>query len=80
MITKTRREFAPEDGAMKLSTHKLFSALVLVMLFGLTARPILVPDFWWHLRTGQHMVETGSIPRSIIRIPANASIRLEVPI
>ncbi len=49
---------------MKLSTHKLFSALVLVMLFGLTARPILVPDFWWHLRTGQHLVETGSIPRS----------------
>ena len=49
---------------MKLSTHKLFSALVLVMLLGLTARPILVPDFWWHLRTGQYMVETGSIPRS----------------
>ncbi len=49
---------------MKLSIHKLFSALVLVMLFGLTARPILVPDFWWHLRTGQYMVETGGIPRS----------------
>lgn len=49
---------------MKLSIHKLFSALVLVMLFGLTARPILVPDFWWHLRTGQYMAETGGIPRS----------------
>lgn len=49
---------------MKLSIHRLFSALVLVMLFGLTARPILVPDFWWHLRTGQYMVETGSLPRS----------------
>ncbi|MGH9602984.1 MAG: hypothetical protein ACRD24_11420, partial [Terriglobales bacterium] len=49
---------------MKFSTHKLFSALVLVSLFALTARPILVPDFWWHLRTGQYMVETGGIPRS----------------
>ncbi len=49
---------------MMLSTHKLFSALVLVMLFGLTARPILVPDFWWHLRTGQHLVESGSLLRS----------------
>ncbi len=49
---------------MKLSRHKLFSALALVSLFGLTARPILVPDFWWHLRIGQYMVETGSLPRS----------------
>ncbi|MGH9557268.1 MAG: hypothetical protein ACRD2Y_15735 [Terriglobales bacterium] len=49
---------------MRLSTHKLFSALVLVSLFALTARPILVPDFWWHLRTGQYMVETGGLPRS----------------
>lgn len=49
---------------MKLSIHKLFSALVLVSLFALTARPILVHDFWWHLRAGQYMVETEGLPSS----------------
>lgn len=26
------------------------------------ARPITTWDFWWHLRTGQEIIETGSIP------------------
>jgi hypothetical protein len=38
-----------------------------VLAFGLlamTARPATDPDLWWHLRTGQWIVETGHIPHS----------------
>ncbi len=30
----------------------------------MTLRPIADPDFWWHLRTGQLISQTGSIPHS----------------
>jgi hypothetical protein len=39
----------------------------LVLLFGLlamTARHAVDPDLWWHLRTGQWIVETGHVPHS----------------
>ncbi|MGO9864749.1 MAG: hypothetical protein ACLPLR_14145 [Terriglobales bacterium] len=38
-----------------------------VLLFGLlamTARPATDPDLWWHLRTGQWIVETGHVPHA----------------
>ena len=38
-----------------------------VLLFGLlamTARNAVDPDLWWHLRTGQWIVETGHVPHS----------------
>jgi hypothetical protein len=41
--------------------------LLFVLLFGLlamTARPATDPDLWWHLRTGQWIVETGHVPHS----------------
>ena len=41
--------------------------LLFVLLFGLlamTARPAADPDLWWHLRTGQWIVETGHIPHT----------------
>ena len=30
----------------------------------MTARPATDPDLWWHLRTGQWIVETGRVPHS----------------
>ncbi len=30
----------------------------------MTARPATDPDLWWHLRTGQWIVETGHVPHS----------------
>jgi hypothetical protein len=30
----------------------------------MTARNAVDPDLWWHLRTGQWIIETGHIPRS----------------
>jgi len=41
--------------------------LLFVLLFGLlamTARPATDPDLWWHLRTGQWIVDTGHVPHS----------------
>jgi hypothetical protein len=49
-----------------LSTGRLMTLILLLCVFIMTARPITDPDFWWHLRTGQYMVETKSIPHEDI--------------
>jgi hypothetical protein len=36
--------------------------VLLLGLLGMTARNALDPDLWWHLRTGQWIVETGHVP------------------
>jgi len=38
----------------------------MALIFILAAQPITDPDFWWHLRTGQYIVETRSIPHTDI--------------
>ena len=43
--------------------------LLLPVLIFVSVRPFLVqtdPDYGWHVRTGQYIVETGSLPRSDI--------------
>lgn len=42
----------------------LFAAILLFGLLAMTARPATDPDLWWHLRTGQWIVETGHIPHA----------------
>jgi hypothetical protein len=42
----------------------VFPVVLLLGLFGMTARPATDPDLWWHLRTGQWIVETGHVPHS----------------
>jgi len=39
------------------------AAVLLLCLFVMAVRPITDPDFWWHLRTGQLIWESESIPR-----------------
>jgi len=39
-------------------------AVLLFGLLALTARNAVDPDLWWHLRTGQWIVNTGHIPRT----------------
>jgi len=49
----------------KFANSRLFFAGVLFLgLLAMTARPTLDPDLWWHLRTGQVMVETGHVPHT----------------
>ncbi len=41
-----------------------FAAILLLGLLAMTARSATDPDLWWHLRTGQWVVETGHVPHS----------------
>lgn len=45
-----------------LNTHSLFQLLYAVALFVVAVRPTLDPDMWWHLRTGEYILQNG-IPR-----------------
>ncbi len=49
---------------MRLTTRQLFMFILFLGLLIMTARPVADPDFWWHLRTGQLIAETGVIPHS----------------
>jgi len=52
---------------MKIPEFSRARFFALVLLFGLlamTARNAVDPDLWWHLRTGQWIVETGHVPHS----------------
>jgi hypothetical protein len=46
------------------STEIPFAAILLFGLLAMTARNAIDPDLWWHLRTGQWIVESHSIPHS----------------
>jgi hypothetical protein len=48
------------------TTRHLFLVLLFCALFVLATREITDPDFWWHLRTGEYIVENGSVPHTDI--------------
>ena len=47
---------------MKLTIRQTFTIILFLGLFVMTIFPIADPDFWWHLRTGQLIAQTHSIP------------------
>lgn len=47
---------------MRFTIRQVFFILLVLGLFILTLYPVVDPDFWWHLRTGQLIVQTHSIP------------------
>jgi hypothetical protein len=47
---------------MRLTLRQFFLILLFLGLFLMTLRPIADPDFWWHLRTGQLIIQTHAIP------------------
>ncbi|MEZ0396181.1 MAG: hypothetical protein ABWK53_07135 [Anaerolineales bacterium] len=49
---------------MRLNTRQLFTLLLFIGLWTMTLRPVADPDFWWHLRSGQWMVENRVIPHT----------------
>jgi hypothetical protein len=49
---------------MRITIRQLFIAILFLALFSMAMRPIADPDFWWHLRTGQLIVETRTIPHA----------------
>jgi hypothetical protein len=57
---------------MFLTARRLFATILFFALFVMAAREIADPDFWWHLRTGQFIVETRTIPHADIFSFTNA--------
>jgi hypothetical protein len=49
-----------------LTIDRLMALVLLLCLFVMAVRPITDPDFWWHLRTGEYIWDTRSIPRQDI--------------
>ncbi|MGA9354721.1 MAG: hypothetical protein WBV46_13600 [Terriglobales bacterium] len=51
---------------MTLISNKrlLFAGILCFGLLAMTARTATDPDLWWHLRTGQWIVETGHVPHA----------------
>jgi hypothetical protein len=48
----------------RLTRSQTFAGILLFGLLAMTARNAVDPDLWWHLRTGQWIMDTGHIPRS----------------
>src|SRR4030042_6750200 len=48
----------------RLHVRTLLIIVALGCVFVLNVFGFTDPDFWWHLRTGQFIVETGSIPKA----------------
>lgn len=46
----------------KFTGQRFVVLFFMIMIFAAAARPISDPDFWWHLKTGQYIAETKSIP------------------
>jgi hypothetical protein len=49
---------------LNMTPKRTLALLLPVALFALAVRPLTDPDLWWHLRTGQWIVENGSAPRT----------------
>lgn len=47
-----------------LGTSTVFVAVLFLGLFAMAARNATDPDLWWHLKTGQLIVEQGRVPHS----------------
>src|SRR5258706_5381960 len=48
----------------QLTRSQVFAGILLFGLLAMTARNAVDPDLWWHLRTGQWIMETGHIPHA----------------
>src|SRR6201993_4511524 len=61
-----RRAQKPQAGAQPRQLPRWLQPLILVMtaicLIGLFSTEIADTDFWWHLKTGQYIVERHALP------------------
>ena len=48
----------------RLTRAQTYAGILLFGMLAMTARNAVDPDLWWHLRTGQWIMETGHIPSS----------------
>src|SRR5262245_59105857 len=48
---------------MNKTLRRTFEVYVFAFAFLFASRPLSDPDFWWHLKTGEYIAKTFSIPR-----------------
>ncbi|MFY9562481.1 MAG: hypothetical protein WAQ52_19790 [Terriglobales bacterium] len=48
----------------RLDQAHVFAGILLFGLLAMTARNAVDPDLWWHLRTGQWIMESGQVPHA----------------
>jgi hypothetical protein len=51
---------------MALSSRRIFVVILWAGLLILPVHEIVDPDYWWHLRTGQQILQHGSLPHTDI--------------
>ncbi len=49
---------------MITSTRSLVILIVLVVIFVTALQPITDPDFWWHLKTGEYIIQNHGLPHA----------------
>jgi hypothetical protein len=54
-----------------LQTRRIFVAILALGLFAMAARSVTDPDVWWHLRSGQLIVQTHKVFQT--RTPSRGS-------
>lgn len=47
-----------------LTTKHTFLAVLFLGLFAMTARNVIDPDVWWHLKTGEYIAQHKSVPHT----------------
>ena len=47
-----------------LTTKHTFFAVLFLGLFAMTARNVIDPDVWWHLKTGEYIAQHKSVPHT----------------
>src|SRR5437899_1016641 len=52
----------PSAPALAGGLRALLFTLCAILLLGLFSREVYDSDFWWHLRTGQYIVEQAALP------------------
>jgi hypothetical protein len=62
-----------------LNTKRLFVALFAIALFTMAVRETLDPDMWWHLRTGEFILQNGIPAQDVFTftVPQNAWVTHE---
>ena len=62
-----------------LNTKRLFVALFVMALFTMAVRETLDPDMWWHLRTGEYILQHGIPAQDVFTftVPQNAWVTHE---
>jgi hypothetical protein len=68
LLSDTRHRARPEVGAAPDAVTDVWRQGLWVALYAIVAvavtRPVLDEDIWWHLRTGQWVIEHGGVPQT----------------